>query len=705
MRRYPRHRRPASATTDAWDASPTGSPSEASPRRSGPGVLLAILLVAAALRFYGLNWALPYRLHCDEGKLAGVTAALGERISREHSLNPEFSAYGALPMYLGLIAAPVAKLVAAAQGVPCEPIEAILIAGRALSAAADVVAVYLVFLLGCLAGRRAGLWAASLYAVTLLGVREAHFFTPDAIGSCLVLLYLYLAWRAWRSQTRWAYAVVGIGLGLALSVKFAALPLLAVALVAWGLVAREAVGRGGDPKVFRMMAAARLLRGGLAGLVLLSLLPMFVWMVSHDKVVAIGNAQLATGVDATRIASHAPEFWTGQVEATYSGVLHLLVVLAVLGIGLALALLAALTGERGPRLCYEARARLDGLGMILAGAIATFVVLNPYSLLQPLEYWAPKGPNYLTWNLLMANGAFWPPPGWMLGFVRTWPYVYQLVHVMPYAWGPALMVLLLVGLGWGVRVLWRREITNLWPVLLAAVLLFVLMAGLRMKMTRYLLPLTPVLCVLAGAMLAQMTAPSRGRRAALGWVLGGLVVAFSLVWCIGYVGLYGRPDNRVASLQWLSTQTTAADKVVFEKDDAWGAAGEAAIRGAGTFRSERLEPIRYTHDHMGGSVPEQVASEKRAYLESVLRDATVLVVTDTNRSRLGRLRAEFPQMNAFYDGLLSGEAGFREVAAFTNGPRFLGRRINDSGAEGSFRLFDHPQVHIYRRAATGAPPP
>lgn len=695
-------RLPWAAGTVPTDRSAT-PPSGLSYSPSQLSILLLILVVAAGLRFYALGWGFPCHLHCDETKLAGVTVRLGERVVNEHSLNPEFSAYGALPMYLTLLGAPLARLGAAIQGFSYTPIEAVTLTGRALSALADTAAVYLVFLLGSLAGRRSGLWAAALYAVTVLGIREAHFYTPDALASCLVLLYVYLVWYAWRTQTRWGWALAGIGLGLAISVKSAALPLLLVALVAWGLVARDAVGRGGDPKVFRMMAAARLLRGGLAFLMLLSVLPAIGWGMSRSRIIAYGGAQLASNVDATRIASHAPEYWTGQVEATYNGMLRLLIALAVVGVFGGLAVLGALTGERGPRLCYEARARLDGLGMILAGTLGTFVLLNPYSLLQPLDYWAPKGPDYLVWNILMANGAFWPPPGWMLGFVRTWPYAYQLVHVMPYVWGPALMVLLLVALVWGVRALVRRELPHLWPALLTMVLLALMLAGLRMKMARYLLPLTPLLCVVAGAMLARMTARLPGRRPALAWAAGALVIAVSLGWSVGYVGLYGRTDNRVAAVQWLTAQTTAADKVVYEKDDAWGAAGEAAIRGAVAGRTERLEPIRYTHDHMGETVPEQVAEEKRAYLQSVLGDATVLVMTDTNTARLGRLRKEFPQINAFYDSLRSGASGFSQVAAFTAGPRFLWWPINDAGAESSIRLFDHPQVRIYRRGGATRP--
>ena len=90
--------------------------------------------------------------------------------------------------------------------------------------------------------------------------------------------------------------------------------------------------------------------------------------------------------------------------------------------------------------------------------------------------------------------------------------------------------------------------------------------------------------------------------------------------------------------------------------------------------------------------------QKRRYLRETLDGADLLVLTDTNRGRLRALREEFPVTNGFYDGLWAGDGEFRRIAAFEIGPTLAGRPVDDSGAEPTFRLFDHPRVYIYRRA-------
>lgn len=77
-----------------------------------------------------------------------------------------------------------------------------------------------------LAGRRAGLIAASLTAVAYLLVRDARFGVNDALVTLLVTLGLLFCVRILKRGERWDYAAAGAMVGLAFTAKYDGLALL-----------------------------------------------------------------------------------------------------------------------------------------------------------------------------------------------------------------------------------------------------------------------------------------------------------------------------------------------------------------------------------------------------------------------------------------------------------------------------------------------
>ena len=104
-------------------------------------LILLILALGLALRFYGLHWDDGYLFHPDERQILIVVDELSfpwppdfkALLSADSSWNPGFFAYGSLPIYL-------LRILASAVG-QFEPIYARLhssyVVGRALSALFD----------------------------------------------------------------------------------------------------------------------------------------------------------------------------------------------------------------------------------------------------------------------------------------------------------------------------------------------------------------------------------------------------------------------------------------------------------------------------------------------------------------------------------------------------------------------------------------
>jgi YYY domain-containing protein len=184
----------------------------------------AVLVIAVAVRFVGLNWDQNHHFHPDERAIAEAVL----RISFDWpniQLNPRWFNYGSLPIY-------VTRAVTTITGALHESLRpsydnSILI-GRAVSAAAGMLTVLLLMRLGTsLYDRRVGLLAGFLLAICVLHVQHSHFMTTDIFLTMIILWALScmvgIVRRGWTRD----YVLSGIAIGFALATKASAAPLLA----------------------------------------------------------------------------------------------------------------------------------------------------------------------------------------------------------------------------------------------------------------------------------------------------------------------------------------------------------------------------------------------------------------------------------------------------------------------------------------------
>jgi YYY domain-containing protein len=224
--------------------------------------LVAVLLVAAVLRCYNINWDDGKLAHPDERSTVAFyapTMHLPKDWStaldpRKSTFNPFWDlnsqsrrsyTYGHFPLYLLTITANLAHSlapVAERLGASPETVQTLATAngspgfayvGRFLMAVADTFTVYLVYLIARrLYGQAAGLLAAALSAFTVTQIQLAHFFAVDPISTTFTLLALYGAMLMVERRTTGAAALTGLGAGLAIASKFSALPVMAAPVVA-----------------------------------------------------------------------------------------------------------------------------------------------------------------------------------------------------------------------------------------------------------------------------------------------------------------------------------------------------------------------------------------------------------------------------------------------------------------------------------------
>jgi 4-amino-4-deoxy-L-arabinose transferase-like glycosyltransferase len=210
-------------------------------------VTAAIVLVALALRAYGLDWGLP-QVYEEATPLRKAWDMWGWGPAAPFDLNPHFFKYPSLTIYVQFLGMGVLFLALKAAGVIAsigdlrvlyivDP-SPFLIMGRSLTALMGVGTVWLVFLLGRRAGGTAvGAAAAFLLAVNPFHVAKCQVVEVDVPLTFFTLLTLWQAVR-WMDSGRVSHAVLtGIALGLATSAKytgaFLVVPVAAALLVGW----------------------------------------------------------------------------------------------------------------------------------------------------------------------------------------------------------------------------------------------------------------------------------------------------------------------------------------------------------------------------------------------------------------------------------------------------------------------------------------
>jgi 4-amino-4-deoxy-L-arabinose transferase-like glycosyltransferase len=184
---------------------------------------LAVTLLGAALRFYGLNFGLPDNYHPDE--IPKVNAVM--QMVASDSLNPRYFLHPSLLLYCTYFVNTIFHWL----WLDGDFRSSAFLAGRTVSALAGSASIFLLFALGSrFFDRRTGLLAAALLAVFPLHVTCSRYLKEDALLLFLMLACLLATLKAVQEGRRGFVLLAGVIAGLSASTKYSGL--LSFALVA-----------------------------------------------------------------------------------------------------------------------------------------------------------------------------------------------------------------------------------------------------------------------------------------------------------------------------------------------------------------------------------------------------------------------------------------------------------------------------------------
>jgi 4-amino-4-deoxy-L-arabinose transferase-like glycosyltransferase len=200
-------------------------------RLATAGLALAgILVLALALRLWGIGFGLPYAYHFDEPTYVSAALNLGARIIGRQPNPTGFSnlLFGEYAVYFvaGRLVGWFASVGDFERAYRLDP-TAFLLLGRVTSALLGTLNVLAVYQVGkTWAHRGQGLLAALFLAVAFLHVRDSHYGVPDITAACLVSVTVVFCLLMVRQPARgYSYLAAATG-GLAIAVKWSVWPLL-----------------------------------------------------------------------------------------------------------------------------------------------------------------------------------------------------------------------------------------------------------------------------------------------------------------------------------------------------------------------------------------------------------------------------------------------------------------------------------------------
>ena len=362
---------------------------------AGPLPLVCVLALALALRLWGITWGLPsathyFSYHPDESVVL-ETSSLTMNVFAGRLL-PHFYNYGSLQLYLVCFANTLAALFGAVDIVPKNfavwyPQWAkMYLIGRLLTVGMGVGTVWATYAVGAtLWGRRAGLAAALILAVTPLHAQQSHFLTVDVPATFWVMLSLLWSVRLATGDPKPLKAALLAGLfaGFAAATKYnmalAVLPLLAASYTS-------------APSRFGRVAAC----GGVG--LLTSLAAFFA---------ACPGALLETGTflkDVRFEAIHVHNTDDPTFRDTGSGFVYHITHNLEAGLGLPLLMLALAS------VGYALYKHQRGDGLLAAFALPYYVLIS-LAAVRYARYTIPILPIFALWTgRMLADGSRLPRP-------------------------------------------------------------------------------------------------------------------------------------------------------------------------------------------------------------------------------------------------------------------------------------------------------
>jgi YYY domain-containing protein len=352
---------------------------------------------------------------------------------------------------------------------------------------------------------------------------------------------------------------------------------------------------------------------------------------------------------------------------------------------------------------YRRRDLFSAITELLAASLScllVFLIAQPYALLD-----MPKFVQQVVEQGDLARGSLDLP--YVRQFAGTIPYVYEAQNMLFWGMGVTLGVAAFAGLLWFLWRVWRREAGS-WLVVLSWVLVYSAITGsFYAKFMRYMLPVYPLLTLMAASALVSLAQQAKkigqAARSRLHLVMPvlsygaiALILAGTIFQGLALLNVYSQPNTRIQASRWMYSHLAPGSVLTYEQwDDPLPVPVDnhtPSMFVQATYPDASGQPT--TGLDLYGDDTIAKAHQLATFLPTL---NAITMATDRLDKSIPRLPFRYPLTIHYYHLLFSGQLGFHLAAQFENHPNLLGITLNDSNADESYSVFDHPTVRIFVR--------
>ena len=175
-----------------------------------------------------------------------------------------------------------------------------------------------------------------------------------------------------------------------------------------------------------------------------------------------------------------------------------------------------------------------------------------------------------------------------------------------------------------------------------------------------------------------------------------LVLAGTAFQGLALLNVYSQPNTRIQASLWMYSHLKPGSVLTYEQWDDPLPVPVANNNPAGFVQA--TYPDANGQPQTGLDLYGDDTVQKARQLANLLPTIdSITMATDRLDKSIPRLPARYPLTIHYYQLLFSGQLGFHLAAQFENHPNLFGLTLNDSGADESYSVFDHPTVRIFVR--------